>query len=274
MGLKRIVACRLFLHLAHGGLFFYRAVVLVRQGLCRLARTWHARSQPPRCNVPAHTHTPFPSGCLASAQDAASPRYIFTKLPQLTRLIFHPDDDALLNFLEEDGQSIEPAFYVPILPMVLVNGADGIGTGWSTNVPNYNPREIVANLRRMMDGEEPLPMDPWYRGFSGTVTQADSKGTYLTYGVVSKLDSTTLKITELPVRKWTQDYKESVIEPMVAGGEKAEASLQARAGGGALPWTLARHELPLFTRRKTLNDSHPSSCGCIPFCLHARNVRV
>jgi len=47
---------------------------------------------------------------------------------------------------------------MPIIPMVLVNGADGIGTGWMTKIPNYNPREIVKNLRRMLNDEEPEPM--------------------------------------------------------------------------------------------------------------------
>ena len=75
---------------------------------------------------------------------------------------------------------------MPILPMVLVNGADGIGTGWSSSVPNFNPRDIVANLRRLMAGEEPEPMTPWYRGFAGTVTPADQKGSYSTYGSIAK----------------------------------------------------------------------------------------
>ena len=89
---------------------------------------------------------------LLGGKDAASPRYIFTKLPALTRLIFHPDDDAILEHLEDDGQSIEPRFYMPVLPLVLVNGAEGIGTGWSSSVPNYNPRDIVANLVRARVG--------------------------------------------------------------------------------------------------------------------------
>lgn len=55
--------------------------------------------------------------------------------------------------------------YIPILPMVLVNGSDGIGTGWSSFVPNYNPSDIVDNLKRKIKGEEMEPMHPWYRGF-------------------------------------------------------------------------------------------------------------
>ena len=79
------------------------------------------------------------------------------------RTIFHEDDDLVLNFLDDDGLSVEPQYYMPIIPMVLVNGADGIGTGWSTTIPNYNPKEIVENMKRMIRGEKPLTMDPWYK---------------------------------------------------------------------------------------------------------------
>ncbi len=58
-------------------------------------------------------------------------------------MIFNPHDDAILKYMLDDNQKIEPEWYMPIIPMVLVNGADGIGTGWMTKIPNYNPREIV-----------------------------------------------------------------------------------------------------------------------------------
>ena len=91
---------------------------------------------------------------ILGGKDAASPRYIFTSLSGVTRYLFHEDDDPLLNYLEEEGQSIEPNYYLPIIPLSLVNGAEGIGTGWSTNIPCHNPRDIVKNLQRMMRGED------------------------------------------------------------------------------------------------------------------------
>ena len=102
---------------------------------------------------------------LQGGKDAASPRYIFTNLPSLARTIFHPSDDPLLTYLNDDGQNIEPEWYLPILPLLLVNGGDGIGTGWSTSIPNYNPRDVVHNLKRLMRNEELEPIHPWYRGF-------------------------------------------------------------------------------------------------------------
>lgn len=65
-------------------------------------------------------------------KDAASSRYIFTKLNPITRMIFIEDDDHTLEYLIDDGDVVEPNYYVPIIPMVLVNGAEGIGSGWST----------------------------------------------------------------------------------------------------------------------------------------------
>ena len=90
--------------------------------------------------------------------------------------------------------------------MVLVNGAEGIGTGWSTSIPNYNPRDIVANLRRLIDGEDLVQMHPWYRGFKGSIDLIGDK--YKVCGKITKINDVTLEITELPIESWTQPYKE------------------------------------------------------------------
>ena len=105
-------------------------------------------------------------------------------------MIFHPDDNALLEFQEDDGQRIEPKTYMPVIPMVLVNGSNGIGTGWSTSIPNYNPMDIIARLKALIevvcDGtkthnmlslEDVAAMRPWYNGFKGSVAVIDQKET-------------------------------------------------------------------------------------------------
>ena len=147
-----------------------------------------------------------------------SPRYIFTKLEKITRTIFHPDDDAVLTNLYDDGDQIEPEFYMPVIPMVLVNGAEGIGTGWSTNIPNYNPREIIQNLRRKIKGEEMEEMHPHYFGYQGTIENKNS-GSYTAIGKIERIDEETLVISELPIKKWTQDYK-IFLEKMMTGDTK------------------------------------------------------
>ncbi|CAG0893186.1 unnamed protein product [Cyprideis torosa] len=161
---------------------------------------------------------------LQGGKDAASPRYIFTQLSPLAKNIFHPHDAPLLNYLKDDNLRIEPEWYCPIIPMVLVNGADGIGTGWMTKIPNYNPREIVANIRRMMDDEEPLPMIPWFKNFRGTIVDLDNQR-HVINGELAILSNSKLEITELPVRTWTQAYKESVMEPMLHGSEKTPSQI-------------------------------------------------
>ncbi|NWU93383.1 TOP2A topoisomerase, partial [Upupa epops] len=156
---------------------------------------------------------------LHGGKDSASPRYIFTMLSPLARLLFPPMDDNILKFLYDDNQRVEPEWYIPIIPMVLINGAEGIGTGWSCKIPNFDIREVVNNIRRLMDGEEPLPMLPSYKNFKGTIDEL-GPNQYVISGEVSILDSTTIEITELPVRTWTQTYKEQVLEPMLNGTEK------------------------------------------------------
>ena len=149
--------------------------------------------------------------------------------------------------------------------MVLINGSEGIGTGWSSFVPNYNPRDVVRNIKSLLRDEEMVPMHPWYKGFKvnssfsvlrcfdpslrirfpkdwqlvcphktksydtdlfccvqGTIEQSATKETGFTYtitGIIDQVDETTIRISELPVRKWTQDYKE-FLDAMLTVSEK------------------------------------------------------
>ncbi|XP_042363967.1 DNA topoisomerase 2-alpha isoform X2 [Plectropomus leopardus] len=157
---------------------------------------------------------------LHGGKDSASPRYIFTMLSSLARLVFPPVDDNLLKYNYDDNQRVEPEWYIPIIPTVLVNGSEGIGTGWASKIPNFDVREIVSNIHRMLDGNEPLPMIPSYKGFKGTIEQV-MDNQYINSGEVAIIDSTTVEISELPVKNWTQTYKENVLEPMLNGTEKA-----------------------------------------------------
>lgn len=173
----------------------------------------------------------FPSGQfgtrLQGGKDHAASRYIFTRMCQVTRIMFHPDDDAVLKYLDDEGQSIEPVWYCPILPLVLVNGADGIGVGWSTFIPNFNPRDIVRNIRKMLRGEKMEDMTPWFKGFKGTITSNKENG-FDVIGVLEKTSNTTVVISELPIRKWTQAYKEWLEEIMPSQeGKKGEEDTDA-----------------------------------------------
>lgn len=140
-------------------------------------------------------------------KEAASPRYIFTNVNEQTRLLYPEEDLPLMAYIKEEGMQIEPDHYVPILPLVLINGAEGIGTGWSTTIPQYSPLDLVSNLRNKLAGKGFVRMKPWYRGFTGHSEYNDATNSYIFHGEYKVRSSDTLEITELPINKWTSDYK-------------------------------------------------------------------
>lgn len=143
---------------------------------------------------------------LLNGKDAASPRYIYTRLSDISQLIFNSYDTPLLSFLNDDGMQIEPEWYLPIIPMVLVNGCEGIGTGYSTFIPKYSPKDIIANLIRIMEDKEPLEMMPYFKNFRGeTIKTEDS---YITKGKWEQLSESQIKIYELPIGTGVTTYKE------------------------------------------------------------------
>lgn len=169
---------------------------------------------------------------LQGGKDAASARYIYTRLAPVTRCIFPEADDNVLNFLDEEGLSIEPQWYAPIIPMTLVNGCEGIGTGYSTSIPNFNPRELIANLRKIIKHKEGKSkgdlklekMMPWYQGFKGFIAETKEEGKCDVVGLGQYTGPNKVIITELPVKKWTQDYREFLEDNLPKGERKKDAS--------------------------------------------------
>ena len=153
---------------------------------------------------------------LMGGKDAASPRYIFTRLTSDVANLFRREDDAILKYAEDDGVSVEPVHYIPTVPLVLVNGCEGIGTGYSTSVPCYNIQDVSLNLIRHLDGKPMLDMLPWYKGFKGQI-ECIGPQKYQTTGIWS-IQGATLTVSELPIGKWTADYKE-FLEKMMDDGK-------------------------------------------------------
>ena len=154
----------------------------------------------------------YPSGQFGSrikgGQDSSSPRYLFTRLERIARCIFPEQDDNILTYLSDDGISVEPQFYVPIIPMALVNGTKGIGTGFSTEIMCYNPRDIIAYLRNKLLGlQDKIDFIPFYDGFTGT-TERVSDSKFVFKGRYEKIDANKIRVTELPVGFWTDSFKE------------------------------------------------------------------
>ena len=144
---------------------------------------------------------------LHGGDDSASERYIFTQLNALTRSLFPEADDAVLNYLNDDGTLVEPEYYVPIIPFALINGISGIGTGFSCNIASYNPITIIEYLTNKLNNKNvsDISFIPYYEGFKGSVTSiSDSK--FLIKGVYEKIGEDKIRITELPVGTWTMSY--------------------------------------------------------------------
>ena len=153
---------------------------------------------------------------LQGGKDSASERYIFTQLNKITRSIFPAVDDNILNYLNDDGQMVEPLYYAPIIPMVLINGSKGIGTGFSTDIMCYNPLQIIEYIKnKLLFIEDDIEFIPYYEGFKGRISKlTDDK--FLLKGVYEKISPDKIKVTELPVGYWTEDFKElleELIEP-------------------------------------------------------------
>lgn len=150
---------------------------------------------------------------MQGGKDSASERYIFTLLTRITRCLFPQADDAVLTYLNDDGFQVEPTWYAPIIPMVLVNGSKGIGTGFSTEILCYNPLDIIAYIKcklREQDASH-IAFIPYYEGFNGSIVQV-SESKYLFKGRYEHIGTDKIRITELPVGFWTQDFKEMLEE--------------------------------------------------------------
>jgi DNA topoisomerase II len=163
----------------------------------------------------------------------AASRYIKTNLETIADKIFNKNDSCILNYLEEEGEMVEPEFYYPILPMVLVNGASGIGTGFATDIPQYNPVDICENLLRLLDDEQMEKMLPWYQGFTGIIEQESSKK-YRVYGKYDVKDSNLLNITEIPIvgnYSSTNAYEEKVLKPLAGMTQMVTVSKDDKTKG-------------------------------------------
>lgn len=198
---------------------------------------------------------------LMGGKDAASSRYIFTRLNSQTRSIFDARDDPVLEYEIEDGDKVEPQFYVPVLPMVLVNGAEGIGTGFSCNIPPYNPVDIKDNILRMMRGEAPVSMKPYWRGFTGGVERLNQT-TWVAKAVYTKTGDV-LHVTELPPGVWTQDLKEKL--------DKLDLRYENQSSENKVDfkiWGANESQLPLSKTFHTSNmylihEGTPKLYGCV-----------
>ena len=161
---------------------------------------------------------------LKGGEDHASERYIFTMLnTTITKDLFQDADRHILNYLDDDGTSIEPEFYAPIIPMALVNGSKGIGTGFSTDIMCYNPLQLIQYIENKLNGLTSFPtIEPYYEGFKGTISKI-AKDKYLIKGKYKLIGTDKIEITELPIGTWTEKYK-IFLESLISDGPKNKSN--------------------------------------------------
>ena len=160
-----------------------------------------------------------PSGNFGSrtefGEDAGAPRYISCSLDKLTRMIFPDVDDDLMKLKEEDNQLVEPFYYAPIVPTILINGAKGIGTGWSTEIPSFDPIDIIEYVEEMLKPKaiakgksKKVKAKPkiksYYQNFTGNIKEFNDRWEY--YGRVRALNKQTYIVEELPIRYTTSKF--------------------------------------------------------------------
>jgi DNA topoisomerase II len=174
---------------------------------------------------------------MQNGKDSASPRYIWTEFGELTSYILRKDDEPILKYQDEDGMKIEPIYYLPILPTILINGAEGIGTGFSTKCPQFNPIDIINILVNKLDGEHKEEiLVPWYSLFEGTIESVediknDDEGRIiqpLSFNVKGNyhISNNHLIITELPIGESTHNYKEFLEKQLdVESNKKLKSSM-------------------------------------------------
>ena len=149
---------------------------------------------------------------LMSGHDSASCRYIFTSVNKILKFIFRKEDDCILEDNYDDGIKIEPLSYIPIIPFILVNGAVGIGTGFSCNIPSYNIKDIINVIKNKILNNKKYSdnLIPYFRKFKGTVKKIDDD----TYEVIGnyKIKNKDIIVTELYPGFSTQAYKEYLMK--------------------------------------------------------------
>ena len=151
-----------------------------------------------------------PEGQFGSrlSPEPSAGRYIFTHFTPEFRKIFKKEDDIILNHLEDDGTVIEPDFYLPIIPTVLVNGSRGMGTGFACNILGYNPHDIQRYILNLLKGKkQTVSLIPWYKNFNGSIEKTE-EGQIVFTGKLTVVNTTTIEISELPIGTYLDDYKE------------------------------------------------------------------
>ncbi len=141
---------------------------------------------------------------------AAASRYISTKLHANARKLFMAEDDDILIQQEFEGDIIEPRFFLPVLPVLLVNGSEGVGNGFAQKILPRNPDDLKKAIVAVLNGKKAKCPAPWYKGFTGSIVAGDGDGSWEIWGRFDRVGRGTLRIVELPVGYTLSGYREKL----------------------------------------------------------------
>lgn len=220
---------------------YHHGEVSISNTLTKMTQ-WHVGSN----NMPYYIPKGMFGTRLDLGNDAAAGRYIHIKIQPWVKYVFRPEFEPILNYRVDEGAQCEPDTYYPIIPMHLVNGAEGMATGWSTYIPQFNPLDLADWLLNKIDGKPLVEPNPWYRGFTGKIevieTTRNSKEDdqfedskvkikkFKSYGKFEVISPTHVRITEIPVGRSILDYYHKFLMK-VKDGEAPETPDQLRAKG-------------------------------------------
>lgn len=146
----------------------------------------------------------------AGGSDHAAARYIFTELQPWVPLLYPPTDFPVLTRSKVDGNEVEPTEPIPIIPMVLVNGVCGLGTGWVSDIPQHNPLDLITIVKKKLNSMQYETPKAWTKGHTGMYMQNDGK---LQSNGVWEEEGSTLTIHDLPVGVWTEKIETQLKNP-------------------------------------------------------------
>jgi DNA topoisomerase-2 len=145
-------------------------------------------------------------GSLRSPQ-AGAPRYIGTKLNNNFKLLYKDYD--LLEFKEEEGEIIEPKFFLPIIPTILINGSSGIAVGFAMNILNRDVKSVTDACIKVLGEKNIVEIKPSLNEFTGDFIQdKENHKRWIIRGKFQRVNTSTVRITELPPSMTYEKYEE------------------------------------------------------------------
>lgn len=175
-------------------------------------------------------------------KSASSPRYISVAVSDAIRKIFRKEDEGILEYNYLGEEQLEPKFFLPVVPMFLINGLSGIGSGYSTDIPCHCIKSVLTALRALLRGEDPADLKPYWNGFKGE-TGYTEEGRAYSRGIFTRVNATTLHITEVPVGWFAKTYEKKVLLPLYKAGTISEYANDTTEDGWDITVVFKRGEL-------------------------------